>query len=112
MSPTISACGKYTSSTLAGGKADVNDLVAALRHQERRLFHGVVADGDDEVGTVDGAVDVVAFAQGRGAEIELRGAADRPLAHLGVEEGDPHPPDEVGQRRRELRAAGAGAEHQ
>ena len=67
---------------------------------------------DGLVGAIDRLVNIVAFAQSRGAEIEFRRAADRALAHLGIEERDADAADEFGQRRRQLRPAGAGAEHQ
>ena len=42
--------------------ADMDDAGAPLRHEEGRLFDGIVADGDDEVGLVDRLVDPIAFA--------------------------------------------------
>ena len=95
-----------------GHEADVNDPVLPARHQERRLLDRFVADGDDEIGAVDRLVDVIAFTQGRGADIIVRRAADGALAHLRIEKWDADAADEFGQRRRQLRAAGAGAEHQ
>ena len=47
-------------------------------HEERRFFHHVVADVEDQVGALDGAVEVVPFGQGRGAE-EQGMVTNRPL---------------------------------
>jgi hypothetical protein len=47
----------------------------------------VVADGDDQVGALDGLVDVVALRERGGAHVEVGAAGDGALAHLRVEEG-------------------------
>jgi len=51
--------------------ADIGDLGprAGFTHQERRFLDRVVTDGDDEIGTLDCIVDVVAFGQRRSAKI-------------------------------------------
>ena len=66
--------------------ADMNDLRAALAHDERRLLDGVMADRDDEVGLFDRLVDIVPLRQRGGAHIEFGSAGNGPLAHLGREE--------------------------
>ena len=88
-SPTISACGKYTCSTVAGVAADMDHLRPVVAHDEGRLLDGVVADRDDEIGLVDRLVDLVALRQRGGAHIEIGAGVDRALAHLGVEERNP-----------------------
>ena len=60
------ACSRHGSPWAAG----------RLAHQERRLLHGVVADRDDQIGAVDRVMNVVAFRERSGAEIEI-GAAGR-----------------------------------
>ena len=42
---------------------DMDHLWAAVPHDERGLLHGVVADRDDQVGAVDGVMDIVALGQ-------------------------------------------------
>ncbi len=98
---------------IGGDEADVDHFWAAggPAHQERRFFHGVVADGDDQIGAVDGVMDVIAFRECRGAEIEVRAAGHRALAHLGVEEGNAGAAHEVGQRVDEARPVAGGADH-
>ena len=81
-------------------------------HQERRLLDRVVPDRHDEIGAIDRLVDVVAFTQSGGAEIEIRSTPDDPLPHLRIEERDADAAHEFGKRRRKLRPACAGAEHQ
>ena len=80
-------------------------------HQERGLFHRVMADRDDQVGAVDGVMDIVALGQRGGAHIEPGAARDRALAHLGVEERDLQPSDERRQGVRQARATGGRAQH-
>ncbi len=90
----------------------MNDLMSAPGHQERRLLDRLVPDGHDKVCAIDRPVDVIAFAQCRGAEIEIRRSPDSPLPHLRIEERDADAMNEVGKRRRKSRSTGTGAEHQ
>ena len=66
--------------------ADMDHLRPLRAHDEGRLLDRVVPDGDDEVGLVDRLVDVVPLREGGGADVELRAAGDRALAHLRREE--------------------------
>src|ERR1700750_590857 len=92
--------------------ADIGDLWSgAVPHQEWRLFDRVVPDREDEIGALDRVVNVVALRQRRGAEIELRDAGHRALAHLGVEERDLRTADEMGQGVDEPRPVCPRAEH-
>src|ERR1700676_3122634 len=93
-------------------EANMNDLMSAPRHQERRLLNRLVPNGNDEVRAIDCPVDVVAFAQGSGAEIEVRRTPDSPFSHLCIEERDTDATNEVGKRRRKLRSICPGAKHQ
>jgi hypothetical protein len=100
-----SACGKYTSSTV------VQNGGTARTHEEGRLLDRIVADRDDEVGTVDALVNVVARGKRGGAHVEPGAARHRALAHLSVEERDLQAPDEVRQRAGEPRPAGRRTQH-
>ncbi len=93
-------------------KPDMNDLMLASGHEERRLLDCVVPDRYDNVRAIDRPVDVIAFAQGRGAEIEVRRTPDSPLPHLCIEEWDADATNEVGKRWRKPRATCSSAEHQ
>jgi hypothetical protein len=68
---------------------DMDDLRAAVPHDEGRFFDGIVADGDDQIGAADRPVDVIVLGQGRGADEQRGISVDRALAHLGCEERDP-----------------------
>ena len=89
--------GKINLVNLGGIEIDVNDLLAALLHEEGRLFHDVVAGIDDQIGAVDRTVNIVVVGQGRGADIERVIAVDHTLAHLGVEERNAGGVDELVQ---------------
>ena len=75
--------------------AHVQDGRAVRTHQERRLLHGVVTYGDDQVRAVDRPMHVVPLGQRGGAHIEPGPAGDRALAHLCVEERDLHALHEI-----------------
>ena len=84
---------------------------SAAGHDEGRLLHGVVADGDDEVRLVDRLMNPVTFGQRRRAHIQRRSGVHRTLPHLGVEERNSETADEARQRLGQLWTAGAGAQH-
>jgi hypothetical protein len=65
----------------------------------------IVADGNDDVGLLDGFVHVVAFRQRGGAHVELRPARYGAFAHLRCEIRDSGTQYEL---RDVLRRAGAG----
>ena len=54
---------------LGGLVIDVNDGLAAGLHEEGRLFDNVMANVDDQIGALDGAMNIVVRRQCRGAEI-------------------------------------------
>ena len=98
---------------MGGGVADMDHPGTAGRaaHQERRLLHRVVTDRDDQIGAVDRVMNVVAFRERGGAEIEVRPAGHRALAHLRVEEGNPGLAHEIGQRIDQAGPVAGGADH-
>ena len=91
--------------------ADVQHRRPVCAHEEGRLLHRVVADGDNQIRTVDRAMDIVALRQRGGAHIEVRTAGDGALPHLRVEERNLHPPDELRQSVGKPRPARRGAQH-
>ena len=91
--------------------ADVDHLRPVVVHDERRLLARVVADGDDQVGLLDGVVHVVALRERGGAHVELGAAGHRALAHLRREVGNARAQDELRQVRGRARPRGRGAEH-
>ncbi len=89
----------------------MQDRRSSRPHEEGRLLHRVVADGDDEIRPIDRPMDIVALREGRGAHVEPRSAGDGALAHLRVEERDLDAPHERRQRLREARPARRRAQH-
>src|SRR6476469_7220834 len=92
--------------------ADVDHLVAALPHEERRLFDDVVADVDDEVGSLERAVHEVAGRERRAAEEFRMSLVDHALAELGRGEWDAGLLDQLQKHAAGHLAVGAGADHQ
>ncbi len=77
----------------------MNDPMQTPRHEERRLLNCVVPDRHNDVRAIDRLMDVIAFAQGCGAKIEVRRTPDSPLPHLRIEERDANATNEIGKCR-------------
>src|ERR1700754_5316431 len=71
---------------IGGRVADMDHLRALRAHDEGRLLDRVVTDGDDQVGTIDGLMNIVALAERSRAHVKVAAAGDRALAHLRGEE--------------------------
>lgn len=98
---------------VGGQESDMHQPAGAtgLIHQERRLLDGVVADGDDQIRLVDGIVHVVPLGERRSSHVEVRAAGHCALAHLGIEERNAGPPDELRQGIDEAGAIARGTDH-
>ena len=97
---------------LGGVEVDVNHFGAAGAHEERRLFHHIVAHVDDQVGLVDGTVYKVAVGQ-RGVAQEVRaGFVDHAFTHLGGDHRNAQFFHELAQHLAGQLAVGAGAGQQ
>jgi hypothetical protein len=73
----------------------MQDPRSALAHQERRFFHRIVADRDDQVGAVNRLVNMVPLGERGSAHVEPGSAGDGALAHLRIEERDLQAPHEI-----------------
>ncbi len=91
--------------------ADMDHLRAFRAHDEGRLLDRIVTDRDDQVGAIDGLMDVVALAQRSRSHVKLAAAGDRSLAHLRREEWNLGTPDEAADPRGAARTRCRGAEH-
>src|SRR5207253_8123877 len=96
---------------IGGRVADMDHLRTFRAHNEGRLLDRIVPDGDDQVGSIDGFVDVVALAQRSRAHIEPASACDRTLAHLRGEERNLSAPDETSDSCRAARTRCRGTKH-
>ena len=81
-------------------------------HDERRLLHRIVTDGDDQIGAVDRLMNIVALGERRRPHVQVRAAGDGALAHLRVEEGNADAADELRQGVGQPRPVRRGAQHQ
>ena len=99
---------------LRAGKVDVDHARrAAAAHHERRLFDDVMADVDDDVSGLDGAVEVVLGGEGGGADEERVRFVDDAFAHLRVDEGDAQLVDQLAEHfLRELAVGAVADEHE
>ena len=93
----------------SGGEVYVDDLEASVLHEEGGLLDDIVAGVDDQVGVLDGAVQVIVGRQRRVAEVEGVALVDHPLPHLGAEERHAGLVDELRQHAGSALAIGAGA---
>ena len=95
------------------GRTEVhmNDLLAAGGHEERWLFHHIMAHVDHQVGAVDCTVNEVPGRQGSVAQVARMSLIHHALAHLGGEERDAGDIHEMQQRLGNPFPVGAGTDH-
>src|SRR5690606_6954808 len=74
---------------LCRDEIDVDDLQVVAPHEERGLLDHVMADVDDQVGGVDGAVHEVVRGERGIAHVQRIMLVQYALAHLGRKEGNP-----------------------
>ena len=91
--------------------ADVDHLGTLRAHDEWRFLDRIVADGDDQIGTIDGFVHVVTFAERGRPHIEVATAGYGSLPHLRREERNLRAADEAADARRAPGPGCGGAEH-
>ena len=75
--------------------ADMDHFWPTRTHQKGRLLDRVMADGENQVGLVDGLVHVVSLGERRRSHVKVRPAGHRALAHLGIEKRNTHATDEI-----------------
>jgi len=92
-------------------RADMDHLRPVMAHQERRLFDGVVADREDQIGAIDRLVNPVPLRQRCRTHVKIRAGIDGALPHLGIEEWNFRPPHERRQRLGKLRTARGRPQH-
>jgi len=76
------------------GRREVTDMDhrgTTWAHEKGRFFHCVVANRDDQIGSVNGLMNVVAFGERGCSDVEIGSASRGAFAHLGCEERNTQP---------------------
>src|SRR5205807_1689280 len=94
---------------VGGNESDMDHLrtTGGLAHQEGRLLHGVVADGDAQIRAIDRPMDIITFRKRCRAEVKVGAAGHGPLAHPGIAER--YPRSSTATRKASRTAAGMEA---
>ena len=90
----------------------MNDGASAGLHEEGRFFDHVMADIDDKVRAVDGAMNIIVRRQRRGSKIQRVCFVEHAFAHLRIEERKLCLADELAQRLASAAPVGAGTDQQ
>ena len=96
---------------VGGRVADMDHLRALRTHDEGRLFDGVVPDGNDQVGAIDGLMHIITLAECGRTHVQIAAARYGSLAHLRREEWNFCAADEPADPRRAARTGRGGAQH-
>ena len=87
MSPVISRSGLKFGSVSEGVKSILMIFLSRYSFQMKGgIFHGSVADGDDQIGPVHAAMDVIVQMDARGEEAVGAVVGDDAFPHLGMDD--------------------------